>query len=212
MPLPPVPATGNPALDEYLKAISDALQRDVYSPLEENGGLGQPADEVDAAIQAATAPLQATIDSTAAVSSPIGTIVAYGGATAPTGWLLCHGQSVAKASYPALYEVIGGAFGQTDNEFTLPDLRGKVARGAVGDLGATGGADTVTLPVPSHVHQYLHTLGTPVDAEASFSTPVSVIAAPLADDPLGTDANVGAGDTVSVTNPYVALNYLIRAI
>jgi Phage Tail Collar Domain len=64
---------------------------------------------------------------------PPGTIVAYGGLTAPSSaWLLCDGSSVASATYPALFAVIGTSFGNGSNgagNFNVPDLRGMFLRG-----------------------------------------------------------------------------------
>ncbi len=97
---------------------------------------------------------------------PAGAIVPYAGAAAPAGWLLCHGQEVPRADYPALFAAIGTAYGAGDgaDTFALPDLRGRVAAGrddmggrAAGRLsgraggvngaalGAAGGAETHTL-------------------------------------------------------------------
>lgn len=57
---------------------------------------------------------------------PAGCIVAYAGATAPEGWLLCHGQAVSRADYGDLFVAIGTAYGPGDGatSFNLPDLRG----------------------------------------------------------------------------------------
>lgn len=81
---------------------------------------------------------------------------------APTGWLLCNGQSVSKTTYAALYAALGSAsspFGSADafaTVFNVPDFRkrfamGVAASGAVGlTLGSTGGsADAI---VPTHAH------------------------------------------------------------
>ena len=90
-------------------------------------------------------------------NTPVGSIIMYGSASAPTGWLLCNGQSTA--SYPALAAVVGS---------NVPDLRGRVPMGVgtgrnVADtanltartLGKLSDAETVTLTVnemPSHAH------------------------------------------------------------
>jgi len=62
---------------------------------------------------------------------PAGTIVAYGGNAAPTGWLLCDGSEVSRATYNDLYAVIGSSFGGGNGSttFNVPDLRGVFIRG-----------------------------------------------------------------------------------
>jgi microcystin-dependent protein len=87
-----------------------------------------------------------------------GVIVAYGAATAPTGWLLCDGSAVSQATYAALYAAIGTDFGpDTGGNFTLPDYRGrfalgKSATGTGSTVGETGGALDHTHTGPSHTH------------------------------------------------------------
>jgi microcystin-dependent protein len=61
---------------------------------------------------------------------PAGTIVAYGGTTAPDGWLLCHGASVSRSTYPSLFTAIGTKFGTASTSFfNVPDFRGRFLRG-----------------------------------------------------------------------------------
>ena len=73
--------------------------------------------------------------------SPIGTILPYGGATAPVGWLLCQGQAVSRITYAELFTAIGTAFGAGDGSttFNIPDMRESVPKGA-GETGQTVGA------------------------------------------------------------------------
>lgn len=63
--------------------------------------------------------------------TPPGAMMAYAGATAPAGWLLCYGQAVSRTTYSALFAVIGTAYGAGDGSstFSLPDLRGRVPAG-----------------------------------------------------------------------------------
>jgi hypothetical protein len=70
------------------------------------------------------------------ISLMTGTIVMYGGATAPSGWVLCDGTSYARVgTYASLYAVVGTTFGSVDaDHFNVPDMRGIFARGA----GASG--------------------------------------------------------------------------
>ena len=65
-------------------------------------------------------------------------------ATAPSGFLLCNGQTVSRSTYAALFAILGVVFGSGDGSttFTLPDYRNKTVLGA-GDLyavAATGGS------------------------------------------------------------------------
>ena len=92
-------------------------------------------------------------------SMPAGCIQMYGGSAAPTGFLLCDGGAVSRASYAALFAVVGTTYGAGDGSttFNVPDLRqkfplGKAASGTGNALGATGGAIDHTHSVPAHYH------------------------------------------------------------
>lgn len=121
---------------------------------------------------------------------PVGAIMDYGGAAAPSGWLLCFGQAVSRATYVALFTAIGTAYGVGDGTttFNVPDFRGRVsagqddmggvsanrlttAGGLDGDvLGGAGGAETIALALanlaahthtgPSHTHTFSDTATT----------------------------------------------------
>lgn len=90
----------------------------------------------------------------------VGEIRGFAGSTAPSGWLLCQGQMLNAADHPALFAVIGNAYGgDGTTTFALPDSRGRVMRGATSGtgntLGSSGGADSITLAsnqMPSHTH------------------------------------------------------------
>lgn len=62
---------------------------------------------------------------------PIGSIISYGGTTAPSGWLLCQGQAVSRIEYVELFKAIGTAFGVGDGNitFNVPDLREATTKG-----------------------------------------------------------------------------------
>ena len=62
---------------------------------------------------------------------PAGTILPFGGASAPSGWLLCDGSAVSRTTYAALFANISTAWGYGDNSttFNLPDMRGRFPRG-----------------------------------------------------------------------------------
>ena len=84
---------------------------------------------------------------------PVGTIVAYGGNSAPSGWQICNGGSTATS---ALQTVLG--------QSTVPDLRNRFIVGAgSGGLYSskdTGGSKDATLVQHSHtVNNHTHTFG-----------------------------------------------------
>lgn len=95
---------------------------------------------------------------------PPGTLLMYIAASAPGGWLVCDGSAISRATYSALFTVLGTTYGSGDgaNTFNLPDMRGRTPVGSgagIGltnrSLGATGGAETHTLSsseMPAHTH------------------------------------------------------------
>lgn len=77
-------------------------------------------------------------------SMPPGVILPYGGASAPSGWLLCYGQAVSQTTYADLYAIIGHTFGADPGggNFILPDMRGNVPLGK-DNMGGSS-ADRIT--------------------------------------------------------------------
>lgn len=75
--------------------------------------------------------LKAIAGGTLYADAPVGSILPYGGTTAPNGWLLCQGQPISRAIYSELFAVIGTAFGAGDSSttFNVPDLRETVPVG-----------------------------------------------------------------------------------
>ena len=63
--------------------------------------------------------------------APVGSILAFGGSSAPSGWLLCQGQAVSRTTYAELFKAIGTSFGAGDGSttFNLPDLREATTKG-----------------------------------------------------------------------------------
>lgn len=100
-------------------------------------------------------------------ATPAGTIAAWAGASAPTGWLLCDGTEYPQAVYVGLYDVCSTTYntgGETAGYFRVPDLRqrfvlGKAAAGTGSTLGGTFGAIDHTHTVPNTSTQGDHTHG-----------------------------------------------------
>lgn len=90
---------------------------------------------------------------------PSGAIMPYAGATAPSGYILCTGQSLIKIDYMPLFNAIGYQYGGSGANFNVPNLQGVIPvgknSGTFATLGGTGGAESVTLTsaqIPAHSH------------------------------------------------------------
>lgn len=143
---------------------------------------------------------------------PPGAVIPYAGSSAPDGWLLCDGRTVSRTTYAALFAAIGTTFGAGDGSttFVLPDMRGNVAAGANSShaLASTTGAETITQTVeqmPAHTHtvsnvyQYVGTSGDGGRTESTTSKIATV-----------TTSSTGGGEPMSVMQPTLYLNYIIK--
>lgn len=65
---------------------------------------------------------------------PIGSYFPFAGSVAPVNYLLCDGASYVQTDYPELFSVIGVKYvptgGNNTTNFNVPDLRGRVPKGA----------------------------------------------------------------------------------
>lgn len=97
--------------------------------------------------------------------TPAGTIIDYGGDTAPTGYLVCDGGAYSRTTYAYLFSVIGTRWGAGDGSttFNVPNLVRRTTIGAGGTalsgpattVGSVGGEERHTLTtseMPSHGH------------------------------------------------------------
>ena len=103
---------------------------------------------------------------------PVGGMLDYGGDTAPTGWMICDGTAISRATYATLYAVIGTKYGVGDNSttFNIPDYRNKLPIGASATMviGTTGGSVTISeANLPSHLHTIGHSHSTFVGPETA---------------------------------------------
>ncbi len=100
-----------------------------------------------------------------ATGVPTGTILDFGGTSAPTGYLGCDGAAVSRTTYATLFAAIGTTWGVGDGSttFNVPNFQRRVAVGSGGSgtgtlgnaVGNTGGAETHTLTtpeIPAHTH------------------------------------------------------------
>ncbi len=135
----------------------------------------------------------------------------------PAKWLACDGSSKLRASYPALFAVIGTVWGSVDGtHFTLPDLRGRAPIG-VGTgsgltpraLAAVGGEETHTLTtpeIPAHTHP--NTLGTGHSTTGGSDG----VSEANATSPEPNTGSAGGGGAHNNMQPFAVVNYLIRAL
>jgi microcystin-dependent protein len=180
-----------------------------------------------------------------ALLCPTGSVLPFAGSTAPTNFLLCFGQAVNRTTYADLFTVCGTTYGAGDGTttFNLPDLRGRAIGGldnmggtaagrltstvltASNTLGATGGAQTVTLTsaeMPSHTHTqdaHSHGVQRSNSAATSVAADASALYRPQANTGAGyfdtqvttaTNQNTGGGGAHSNTQPTIVLSYIIK--
>ena len=79
---------------------------------------------------------------------PVGAEMLWPSETVPEGWLEEDGSSLVRATYPALFALIGTMYGAADGtHFNLPDMRGKFPR--IWAHGQTTDPDRATRTAPT---------------------------------------------------------------
>jgi microcystin-dependent protein len=97
------------------------------------------------------------------ISIPTGQITAFGGSTAPVGYLLCDGAEYPIATYPTLSSVLGTTYNlgtETLDYFRVPDLQRRypVGKGASDTLGNAEGGTKAGTAYASRSIQHSHTI------------------------------------------------------
>lgn len=246
----------NPPMQDIAAALTGSLDRDGNGGMRADLGMGSHkitalADGTDPTDAATVGQLSS------GAGVPVGAIIDFAGSTAPAGWLVCGGQSLQREDYLELFGVIGTTYGSVNGTaFNLPDCRGRVAAGRDFDasgtagrltvttmtpdgttLGATGGAQTVTLTeaqLAAHDHaltgltttsegSHAHTVPTTsgvagVAAKAEFAATTSgadTIATSTAGAHThgvsGTTDNAGGDTAHGNVQPTILMNKIIRA-
>lgn len=192
-----------------------------------DGAAGNPTLTIN---EANFAVPQANVTGLVNALAPVGSIVMWPVAAAPTGWLICDGSAFSGVTYPALQTLLGGT--------TLPDLRqrfpiGKAVSGTGSTLLGTGGTIDHTHTGPSHTHTtdiHQHTIDPPnttTTTEDITQQGASGSGPTFADDGHRHDVNIaaflstaggggstsaaGTGATGSANPPYISVHFIIRA-
>lgn len=131
-------------------------------------------------------------------------------------WLLCDGSVVDQTDYPDLFLAIKWTYGRTtsDNQFKLPDMRGRMAIGydnmSNSPLGISSAPTTAAGIVPeaaqpaNKLGQYNNLLNPNVYVKGgSYAATTSTVTGNVG-------ATSGSPSVQSVMNPYYAFNFIIK--
>ena len=149
------------------------------------------------------------------LSGFIGVLFPFGGASAPSGFLLCDGSAVSRTTYADLFAVVGTAYGVGNGAttFNLPDLRqrfplGKAVSGTGATLGGTGGLIDNT--GVNHNHTLLNSAA-PGGGESVIVDGLSApCTAPTVQAYAVRPVTNNAGGIGTINPPFQTVNYIIK--
>ena len=161
----------------------------------------------------------------------VGSIVAWGGTTAPSGWLICDGTAVSRTTYADLFAAIGTTYGVGDGSstFNVPNLKDRFPMGVGARFPTLGaGADTYNhqhaVTLNNHYHTISHAHQTGIRNAGNAMQPTAGGGAFVSRDDhqhatgepnnatSGWASDTGASSDVrDHTPPYQVVNYIIRA-
>lgn len=155
---------------------------------------------------------------------PAGALMMWATGSAPTGWLLCHGQAVSRSSYATLFAAIGTTFGSGDNSttFNVPDYRDRmpVGAGTLYSVGSTGGSKDAVVVSHSHTLSGGSVSGTFVTGISTSSSTFNTVGSsaitsistttgsPTYSNP--TVQSSGSSGTNANMPPYVGIQFIIK--
>jgi microcystin-dependent protein len=163
----------------------------------------------------------------------VGEIRMFGGNFAPSGWMLCQGQTLPISENEVLFQLIGTTYGgDGESTFNLPNLASRVPlhmgtfQSITFQIGQAAGAETVTLTtqqIPVHNHMVESTVAAatsaiptnstilgsegPIPAQANVYLPyVNTSQIVLANQTIG---QTGGNQPHDNLQPYLAINFII---
>ena len=147
-------------------------------------------------------------------------------ATAPSGFLLCNGQTVSRSTYAALFAILGTVFGSGDGTttFTLPDYRDRmpVGAGTTYSANSTGGSKdaivvshthTASVTDPGHAHTVVGASGDAGNTSAAYregATPSTRSTETAVTSISVTNASTGVSGTNANLPPYLGIFFIIK--
>lgn len=152
---------------------------------------------------------------------PVGTISAYAGSSAPTGWLLCYGQAISRTTYADLFAITSTLYGAGDTvtTFNIPDLRGRFPLGDddMGGAAANRVASATTLGATSG-EQYLQNHAHLVSGSTSTNTGGAAVDSGAQDvaslgghtHTMSFNSGNPTSATISQMNPFQIISYIIK--
>jgi len=163
------------------------------------------------------------------MAKPTGVVIAFAGASAPSGYLLCDGSAVSRTTYATLFALIGETYGVGDGSttFNLPNVKGRAIAGKGAGtgytaLGATGGAKTVDLSHSHTANDHTHTASGTTSGGSAANTLGSDNGSTMPTSghthswstTTGTQSNKGSdtqlSSTQSILNPLIVENFAIK--
>lgn len=151
------------------------------------------------------------LDAAVVDAFPAGVMMAYGGAAAPSLWLMCDGTAVSRTTYSALFAAIGTAYGVGDGSttFNLPDLRDKYPIGdsaslTLGDSVGSNDAVAVAHTHTSTDHSHTYSGSTSSDGTHSHGSTGLLMAGKAGGFTNATEASDLGGNRAGDTNVTVA--------
>lgn len=154
-----------------------------------------------------------TLSGLAGNHSPAGSMIMYGPATAPAGWLLCDGAAVSRTTFATLFTALGTTYGVGNGSttFNVPDMRSRnpVGLGQGGgltdrSLNDSGGEETHSLieaELAAHEHTYPASDGSQTEAN-TVSRGLSTVTV--------TSSTTGSGTAHETMAPFLCVNFIIR--
>lgn len=169
--------TGQTTLSAFLSSLDAA-------PVDSPTFTGTPSAPTasfgnDSTQLATTAFVQDAVAAAGSAAAPTGAVLMWTTASAPTGYLLCNGAGVSRATYATLFALIGTTYGSGDGSttFNLPDFRDRfpVGAGSTYAANASGGSkDAITV---SHTHTASATLDAHTHTVASTGAVTAALTA-----------------------------------